>query len=117
MIPLKLLGHFTVECSANPPLSYVYYNEFNKSEVQNLGFVFVHAFFIFFILFKEPLICMVFTKSSVLTQSLTAPYSHHPQSVSTICSECRHVYLLHLGYAGTLYRDSFSFRNEKISGK
>ena len=74
-------------------------------------------FLFYFILFKEPLTCMVFTKSSVLTQSLTASYSHHPQSVSTIRSECRHVYLLRLGYAGTLYRDSFSFGNKKISGK
>ena len=50
-------------------------------------------------------------------KSLTASYSHHPQSVSTLRSECRQVYLLHLGYVDTLYRDSFSFRNEKISGK
>ena len=50
-------------------------------------------------------------------KSLTTSYSHHLQSVSTLRSECRHVYLLHLGYAGTPYRDSFSFRNEKISGK
>ena len=50
-------------------------------------------------------------------KSLTTSYSHHLQSVSTLRSECRHVYLMHLGYAGTPYRDSFSFRNEKISGK
>ena len=42
-------------------------------------------------------------------KSLTTSYSHHLQPVSTLRSECRHVCLLHLGYAGTPYRDSFSF--------